>query len=131
MRLATCLVIIVVATGSMMSLAIAQDKPNPNAISPKEAAQQVGKRVTMRMGVRSTFKDVNHRLHNTPDPHSPRGFAVVIPQAALPEFKKVNIDDPATFYNLKTIQVTGKVQAIKSGSRMIVTNPKDILVIAD
>jgi len=107
------------------------DKPNPNALTFKEAAKQVGKKVTMRMEVRSTSVLVGHRLHAFPDPKIRSGFFINIPQTAFEAFKKVNIDDPATFYKGKTIEVTGQVVKSKEGAKIVVSDPKEIKVVAD
>jgi len=109
----------------------AQEKSDPNAISPRKASMQVGKKVKMKMPVRSTSVEVHHRLCNRQDPEAPESFWVVIHQEALPAFKKVNIDNPATFYKDKTIEVVGTVTMGAKHFRIVVDDPKNIKVIAD
>jgi hypothetical protein len=83
------------------------------------------------MPVRFAKNDVNQMLHSTENPDAKVSFVVMIPQTALPAFKKVNIDKPATFYKGKTTQVTGLVETGPRHMRIVVSDPKDIKVIAD
>jgi hypothetical protein len=132
MRIAASFVAVCVACGT---LAAQQSKPSDNAISPSEAAEQVGKRVTMRMVVKSTGELGDHLLHSNPPgkKNKARDITVKIPQTALKAFKEVNIDNPSVFYREKTIEVFGHVTKEPKRARpiIIVTDPKNIKVVAD
>ena len=102
-----------------------------NPIGPKAAREQVGKRVTVQISVLSTAENEAHvhRLFSG-DPKSP-SLVVIIPETALGEFRKVNIDNPATFYKGKTILVVGQVKMPKDRAVITVTSPDEIKVVAD
>lgn len=111
-----------------------QDVKDAAIIPASEARLHVGKQCTVELTVRSS-KNSEHRkvvfLDSEEDFHNERNLAILIGQENLRVFAKAGIDDPATYYRGKVIQVTGKVIRESGQTRIRVTAPKQISVVKD
>jgi DNA/RNA endonuclease YhcR with UshA esterase domain len=109
------------------ALAIADDSPKP--ITPAEAATKVKMKVTVQMLVNSTGGRENCYLNSEDDFTKESNFTIFLSKEAKEKFKKGGIDDPATYYQGKTIQVTGTVIVFEKKPRIPVTEMNQIKVI--
>jgi DNA/RNA endonuclease YhcR with UshA esterase domain len=89
------------------AIAFAEDPPKP--ISPAEAAKKVNETVTVSMLVKSTGGRENCYLNSEEDFNLAMNFTIFISKDAKEKLKKAGIENPAEYYNKKTIEVTGKV----------------------
>ena len=96
-----------------------------NLIDAKDAAQYVGKNVTVCSriyGIRSTDKITQINL-DAPFPNSP--LTVIIFASSYSKFSQ-----PLTeYYNDKNICVTGKIELYKGKAQIIVDNPERIKIV--
>jgi hypothetical protein len=99
---------------------LAQDTTKP--LTPEEALKKVNQQITVQMEVKSTGGRTARYLNSETDFRSSKNFAIFIPQAVLEKFKKASIDEPATYYKSKTIQVTGLV--VRSESKDATGQPQ-------
>lgn len=80
------------------------------------AAKLVNKDVLIEFVVKTTGKSKAGDkvfLNSEADFKSEKNFTVMLTKAALGEMKKAKIDDPATYYKGKTVQVYGTVKLFK------------------
>jgi DNA/RNA endonuclease YhcR with UshA esterase domain len=104
-----------------VSLARADDAPKP--IGPAEAAKKVGEQVTLRMAVKSaTLRSGVCFLNSEEDFKDAKNFTIFFD-------KEAKIDDPATHYKGKTIQVKGKVKLYRERPEIAVSGPDQIEIV--
>lgn len=114
--------------------AIASPADEPKAVIPSaEARDHVDETGTFEMLVRSS-RDYEPRkvyyLNSEDNYRDEKNLAVVIAYDDDEAFKKAGIDDPAAYYKGKTLRVTGKVIHEANQTRIHVTGPKQIEVMA-
>jgi hypothetical protein len=75
-----------------------------------DAVNRAGQTVTVRMEVKSAAAGRGgYFLNSETDWNSPKNFVAFIPIETAERFKQSGIDNPAEFFNGKTILVTGTV----------------------
>jgi DNA/RNA endonuclease YhcR with UshA esterase domain len=116
-----------------VALCYAADKPETKPLSPVQARQRVGEKVTVEMMVvASKDRLEKHKeiyLDSEADFRSPKNLAVVITVAGAAKFKEAGIADPAGYFKGKTIRVAGTVTLDKERPRIMVGDAKQIEVI--
>lgn len=60
---------------------------------------------------------------------NPKNFTVSITASGIKNFKKAEIDDPATFYKGKTIQATGLIRMVKKQYQIVIDDPEMLKVV--
>jgi len=111
------------------AIAIA-DEPAPKPITPAEAAKKVNEKVTVSMLVKSTGGRGNCYLNSEEDFNLATNFTIFISKDVKEKFKKAGIENPAEYYNKKTIEVTGKVILFEEKTpRIPVAEPDQIKVV--
>jgi hypothetical protein len=116
-------------------LAWADDKASKDTkpIAAKEAKGHVGETLTVAFKVKHA-KDGTHEesyfLDSEADYKDPDNLAVVIAYEHAGAFKKAGIADIVAHYQDKSVRVTGKVTKEKMQTRIRVTDPKQIEVVA-
>jgi DNA/RNA endonuclease YhcR with UshA esterase domain len=111
-----------------VSLARADDAPK--LIGTAEAAKKVGEQVTLRMAVKSAaLRSGVCFLNSEEDFKDAKNFTVFLDKEALAKFKEAKIDDPATHYKGKTIQVKGKVKLYRERPEIAVSGPDQIEIV--
>lgn len=113
----------------LIPVLVAADAPQPKPITPAEAAKKVTEKVTVAMLVKSTGGRGNCYLNSEEDFNLATNFTIFISKDVKEKFKKAGIDNPAEYYNKKTIEVTGKVILFEEKPRIPVTEPEQIKVI--
>jgi hypothetical protein len=116
------------------SSATADDKAkDAKPIAAKEAKGHVGETVTVAFTIKHA-KDGTHEesyfLDSEADYKDPDNLAVVIAYEHAGAFKKAGIADIVAHYQDKSVKVTGKVTKEKMQTRIRVTDPKQIEVVA-
>jgi DNA/RNA endonuclease YhcR with UshA esterase domain len=108
--------------------ALAQKEPTP--IGPAEAAKKVNQEMTLRMEVKSAAlrKEVCF-LNSEADYKDAKNFTLFIDKEALAKFQKAKIEDPAAHFQVKTVQVTGKVTLYRDRPEIKLTGPDAIKII--
>jgi len=101
-------------------------------MSPEEAANRLNEQVTVEMLVKAA-KNCQHCsqvfLDSEADHHDPKNMAVAVTGSAKAKFKKVSIDDPASYFRGKTIRVTGVVTLKENRPHIEVDEPRQIEVV--
>jgi DNA/RNA endonuclease YhcR with UshA esterase domain len=123
MRFATMLFVGVIIS----NIALAQQPVRPVTVA--EAIKRIDQKVVLQMEVKSTGGNTNRYLNSTSDFKDASNFTIYIPEAAVPKFKTVRIDDPAKYYKGKTILVTGTVVLYKEKPQIQVDEPTQIRVV--
>jgi hypothetical protein len=113
--------------GTVGGLAAAEeDRP----LSPVEARNQVGKKVTVEMLVRAAKDRLEKHgeiyLDAEEDFRDPKNFAVVITRKGAAGFKEAGIDDPAGHFKGKTIRATGTVKEVQKVPRIEIDDPAQL-----
>jgi DNA/RNA endonuclease YhcR with UshA esterase domain len=108
---------------------LAEDATRP--IPPTEALTKIDQKVTVQMEVKSTGGNTARYLNSEADFKSEKNFAIFIPNAALPAFKKAEVDDPGKHYYGKTIVVSGTVALVQNRSQIRVEDPSQIKVLTN
>ena len=105
---------VLVATCAAAVLAPAQ---SPGNLTPAEAAGKVGQTCTVEFVVKSTGhdKDGTVYLNSEQNFRGPNNFAVTIPKSGVTSFPAAGKDGVESYFRLKQIRVTGRVEKIKSG----------------
>jgi DNA/RNA endonuclease YhcR with UshA esterase domain len=101
----------------------------PRVVSPAEAAQRIEQRVTVQLDVKSTGGNTACFLNSAADFRDAANFTIYLPEAVLEKFKQAKIDNPATYYQGKTVQVTGTVSLYKEKAQIRVDDPAQIKVV--
>lgn len=107
-------------------VARADDTP---PITPAEAAKKVNEKVVVKMEVKSTGGKNNHYLNSEEDFKDPKNFTIFISKDYLEKFKAAGVENPATHYKGKVIQVTGTVVLENQKPWIKVQDPSAIQVI--
>jgi acetyl esterase/lipase len=101
----------------------------PERICASVARYNVGNVRTVIMTVRSAKDSANRReiyLDSEEDFRNEKNFAVVISHDHLPQFKAAGIDDPATYFKGRIIEVTGQIIRESDQVRIRIDEPKKI-----
>jgi DNA/RNA endonuclease YhcR with UshA esterase domain len=100
---------------------------SPAPVSPEEATKRVDQTCTIEMKVASTrtteffiFLDSKRRFKDAGN------FTVAIRTSALPEFKRIGVDNPERYFSGKTIIATGKVTLYEGRPQIKVSNPEAV-----
>ena len=110
-----------------LSLSCAEDLPRP--IGAAEAAKKVNEDVILQMEVKSTtLREGVCFLNSEDDYKSTKNFTVFVDKKALAKFKEAKIDDPASHFKGKTIEVKGKVTLYRDRPEIKVSGPDAIKV---
>jgi DNA/RNA endonuclease YhcR with UshA esterase domain len=113
-----------------MTLLAADEPPKP--ISPEEAAKRVNEKCVVQMEVKSTGMSRNNEivfLNSEADFKDKKNFTVMLGKDLLAKLKKNKIEEPATFYKGKTIQVTGTVKLYREKPEIVVEEPDQLKVL--
>jgi DNA/RNA endonuclease YhcR with UshA esterase domain len=98
-------------------------------LSPLEASSRINEQVTVEMLVRAA-KNCPHCsqifLDSEEDHHDPNNLAVAVTETGAARFKGARIDDPALYFQGKTIRVTGVVTLKDNRPRIEVDDPGQI-----
>ena len=104
-------------------------KLEAGVIAPAEAAEQVGKKVTVQMPVRSVGKSGPRVfLNSKPNFRDEGNFAIVVQKEALDQYQAKNID-PSDYFRNKIIQVTGTVTLYRDSPQIEVRDAEQIRVV--
>lgn len=99
-------------------------------LTPAEAAKKVDEKVTVEMEVKSTGGNSSATfLNSATNFRDPENFTIVVFQSSLERFKKAGIEDPASHFKGKTIQVSGVVVKYRERIEIIAENPEQIKVV--
>jgi DNA/RNA endonuclease YhcR with UshA esterase domain len=104
------------------------DDKQAKPITPAEAAKKVNEKVTVEMEVKSTGGNTARFLNSEKDFKDEKNFTVFIPESSMEKFKKAKIDEPKTYYDGKTILVTGTVTLYQKKAQIKVEDPEQIKV---
>jgi DNA/RNA endonuclease YhcR with UshA esterase domain len=108
--------------------AAAVDQDNP--ISPEEAAKKVNQEVTVQMEVKSAAVNKGVCFLNSEENFKDaKNFTVFIDKDTLAKFNEAKIEDPATHFKGKTIQVKGKVTLYHDRPEIMLSGPDAIKVV--
>jgi DNA/RNA endonuclease YhcR with UshA esterase domain len=103
------------------------DKP----LTPADAAKKVNETVTVQFEVKSasTTKTGVGYLNSEADFKDKKNFAVFIDKATMAKFKDAKIEDPATHFKGKTVEVKGKVTLFKDAPQVKLAGPDAIKIV--
>lgn len=124
MRLCSILALLMLVPSAMLA-----DEPQPNPITPAQAAMKLKEKVTVQMLVKSTGGRENCYLNSEDDFTLATNFTVFLSKNAKEKFKKAGIDNPAEHFKQKTIQVTGTVILYEKKPRIEVTEVSQLKVV--
>lgn len=129
MRLSGTALVVVV----LVFAARADEKPAAKPLTPEEAGQHVGEKVTVEMYVKASKDRLEKRkeiyLDSTTDHHDPKNLAAVITVAGAARLKAAGIADPAGYYKDKTIRVSGTVTLKENEPRIEINEAEQIRVV--
>lgn len=111
----------------------AQTPEKPLKVEAVKAIDHIGESVVIEMTVHSGKKaDSSSRyyLDSEKDYKSPTNVAVVIPFEAAADFEKAGVKDIMAHFMDKKVRVTGKVVRSADQTRIFVTDPRKIELIA-
>jgi serine/threonine protein kinase len=103
--------------------------PNGSAISPVAAAKMVGEKVTIEFKVANTGATTTGTMVflNSSTARDKDNFTVVLEMRKLEDaMKQAGIRDAKTYYDRKTLRVTGTVTQFKNSPQIIVDDLKQI-----
>jgi hypothetical protein len=103
---------------------------DPGVLTPAQAARRVNEHCTVQMTVRRAAWANNQKtffLNSEMELKSPANFTVLSHQPD--PFFAQNIPDPPTFYEGKTIRVSGVVTLYQKRAQIVVTDPSQIEVV--
>lgn len=112
---------------------LAQKEEEAVKVAADKAIDHVGETVVVEFTVHSGKKaDTSERyyLDSEKDYKSPTNVAVVIPFEAAEAFEKAGVKDILAHFLEKKVRVTGKVTRSSDQTRIFVTDPKKIELIA-
>jgi DNA/RNA endonuclease YhcR with UshA esterase domain len=102
-------------------------------LTPAEAIKKVNEKVTVQMIVKASKNRLEKRgeiyLDSEQDFRDDRNLAIVITKSAAARFKEAGVNDAATHFKGKTIQVQGKVIMKDNRPRIEVAEPKQIQIV--
>jgi DNA/RNA endonuclease YhcR with UshA esterase domain len=100
-------------------------------LTPEEAAKQVDKDVTVQFEVKSATvaKSGVGYLNSAADFKDKKNFAVFIDKATMAKFKDAKIEDPATHFKGKLVEVKGKVTLFKDAPQIKLSGPDAIKIV--
>jgi DNA/RNA endonuclease YhcR with UshA esterase domain len=102
----------------------------PKALTPAEAVMKVNEEVTLQMEVKSASKrETSCFLNSEADFKDAKNFTLFIDKDALAKFKDAKIDDPATHFKGKLIEVKGKVTLFKDKAQIKISGPDAIKIV--
>ena len=119
----------VVACLLLVPALVMADEPEPKPVTPAEAAKKLNEKVTVEMVVKSTGGRENCYLNSEDDFKLDANFTVFISKDAKEKLKKAGIDNPAEFYKVKTIRVTGTVVLFEKKPRIAIAEADQIKVV--
>lgn len=108
---------------------VTADEPQPQPITPAEAAKKLNEKVTVKMLVKSTGGRENCYLNSEDDFKLETNFTIFISKDAKEKLKKAGIDNPAEYYNMKMVQVTGTVVLFEKKPRISIIETDQIKVV--
>ncbi len=124
----------IIATLLLFGLAVGPalaDESKP--LTPAEAIKKVNEKVTVQMIVKASKNRLEKRgeiyLDSEQDFRDDRNLAIVITKSAAARFKEAGVNDPATHFKGKTIQVQGTVIIKENRPRIEVDDPKQIKIV--
>jgi DNA/RNA endonuclease YhcR with UshA esterase domain len=101
-------------------------------LSALEAANRVNEQVTVQMLVKAA-KNCPHCaqifLDSEEDHHDPNNLAVAVTETGKAKFNEAKIDDPASYFQGKSIRVTGTVILRKNRPQIEVDETDQIEVV--
>ena len=101
-------------------------------LTPTEAAKKVNKNITLEMAVKATGKarDKSRVFLNSAGLRAPGNFTVVLDMRKVADgLKAIGVTDPATFYQGKTVRVTGTVSEYQQRPQIVVEDAGQISVV--
>lgn len=120
---------LVLACLLLVPVLVMADETPPKPITPAEAAKKLKEKVTVEMLVKSTGGRENCYLNSEEDFKLDANFTIFLSKDAKEKFKKAGIEDPATHFKQKAIQVTGTVILFEKKPRIAVAEPAQIKVV--
>jgi DNA/RNA endonuclease YhcR with UshA esterase domain len=116
--------------GCIICLSAANGEDAPKPIGPAEAVKKINEEVTLQLEVKSVSlrKDACF-LNSEEDFKDAKNFTVFIDKEAIAKYKEAKIEDPATQFKGKTIQVKGKVTLYRDRPEIKVSGPDAIKVV--
>jgi len=117
-----------------MTLTTRTDAGDARPLSPAQARKRVNEKVTVELTVKASKNRLERHeeiyLDSEEDFRDAKNLAVVIDVAGAASLKKAGIDEPAGHFLNKTIQVTGTVTLHEDRPRIVVSDAKQIRVVA-
>lgn len=114
----------------VMSCGMAWTDEAPKALTPAEAVKKVNEEVTMQMEVKSASKrETSCFLNSEADFKDAKNFTLFIDKDTLAKFKDAKIDDPATHFKGKVVEVKGKVTLFKDKAQIKLSGPDAIKIV--
>lgn len=108
---------------------VLEEKP----LTPAEAIPQVGKIVLVEMTIQASKERLEKHgeiyLDCEKDFREPKNLAAVINRAGAVKFKEAGIANPAEHFLGKTIRVSGTVTLKDERPRILVEEPKQIVIV--
>jgi DNA/RNA endonuclease YhcR with UshA esterase domain len=104
------------------------DDKQVKPITPAEAAKKVNEKVTVEMEVKSAGGNTARFLNSEKDFKDEKNLTVFIPEESMEKFKKAKIGEPKTYFNGKTILVTGTVTLYREKPQIKIDDPDQIKI---
>lgn len=114
---------------SVLAAPAIQEAKKADVIPADKAREHLDKSITTELTVKSAKDAATSKvvyLDSEEDYKAENNLALVIPYAAVEDFKKAGIDDVIKHFMGKKIRVTGKVVRQSDQTRIIVTDVKQI-----
>jgi DNA/RNA endonuclease YhcR with UshA esterase domain len=106
------------------------EKPKDKPLTPAEAAQKVGEKVTVEMEVKSARKGNGIAfLNSEADFKDEKNFTLFINRAGVEKFKAAKIEDPADHFKGKTVRATGKVALYRERPQIVIEDAAQIVIV--
>jgi hypothetical protein len=123
-----------VAAGIVTLLVGLACAPDDRPLTPGEARQKVGEKITVEMTVQAAKDRLEARgeiyLDSEPDFRDEKNFAVVITKAGAASLKQAGIGDPAEHFKDKRIRATGTVREVDRVPRIEIDDARQIKIAA-
>jgi hypothetical protein len=101
-------------------------------LTPVEARQKVGEKITVEMTVRAAKDRLEKRgeiyLDSETDFRDEKNFAVVITKAGAASLKEAGIDNPAEHFKDKKVRATGTVKEVDKVPRIEIDDARQIKI---
>ena len=108
----------------------AASEESSTVITPEEAAEQIDERCIVEMEVKSTGKSKGaFFLNSCKDYKDADNFAIFIGPGVANAFKNAKIDDPASYFEGKTIRVAGRVSVYQQRPEIAIASPEQIQIV--